>query len=391
MQPDFARMQRILAALVAADSQNPPGREAEVAAVVTRKLTEAGCTTELDAYAPGRANVIGRFENGPGPVFALNTHMDVVPCGEGWSTDPLELRAVNGRLYGRGACDCKGPLAAMLEAMRLLIADRESWSGTLLGIFVADEETASAGARRIAACGMRIDHAVIGEPTGNRIAIAHKGSLRPLVRVRGVATHSSAPDDGDNAIYRAATLIGLVERLHADTIRHRTHPLTGAASLTITRANAGVADNVVPDAMDLLLDRRIVPGEDEAAVKAELEGFLRDAEARHGIRTEILEWRATTGGAAETRAEAPIVAAALAASRAAGVAECGPIGFPGACDFVHFRTLGAEAVIVGPGSLSVAHKPDEFVPTDEFFASCTIYRDIARSMLARGRRAAAQR
>jgi acetylornithine deacetylase/succinyl-diaminopimelate desuccinylase-like protein len=136
--------------------------------------------------------------------------------------------------------------------------------------------------------------------------------------------------------------------------------------------------------MDLLLDRRMVPGEDEAAVRAELEGFLRDAEARHGVRAEIVEWRPTTGGAAETRADAPIVAAALAASRAAGVAASEPIGFPGACDFVHFRTLGAEAVIVGPGSLSVAHKPDEFVPTDEFFASCTIYRDIARSMLARG-------
>lgn len=384
MQPDFARLQRILAALVATDSQNPPGREAEVAAVVTRKLTEAGCTTELDAYAPGRANVIGRFENGRGPVFVFNTHMDTVPCGEGWSSDPLELREAGGRLYGRGACDCKGPLAAMLEAMRILIADRAAWSGTLLGVFVADEEAASAGAKRIAASGLRVDYAVIGEPTGNRVAIAHKGSLRPLVRVHGRAAHSSAPDDGDNAIYRAARLVGLVERFHAETIRQRTHPLTGAASLTITRASAGVADNVVPDAMDLLFDRRMVPGEDEAAAKAELEGLLRDAEARHGVRAEIVEWRATTGGAAETAADAPIVAAALAASRAAGVEATAPIGFPGACDFVHFRSLGAEAVIVGPGSLSVAHKPDEFVPLDEFMASCTIYRDIAQAMLGRG-------
>ncbi len=212
-------------------------------------------------------------------MFAFNTHMDVVPVGGGWSGDPLRLAAREGRYYGRGTCDCKGPLAAMVEAIRMLVADRTSWSGTLLAVFVADEEVASEGARRFAASRPAIDYAVVGEPTSNQVVIAHKGSLRPLVRVEGTMAHSSTPDLGENAIYGAARFVPLVEAFHRDVVRHRTHPLVGAASLTITRCTAGVADNVVPDRCDLLLDRRMVPGEDEGAVRAEIEALVASAHA----------------------------------------------------------------------------------------------------------------
>jgi succinyl-diaminopimelate desuccinylase len=154
----------------------------------------------------------------------------------------------------------KGPLIAMVEAMRLLIAERSSWSGTILGVFVADEEVASEGAKRYASTRPHIDYAVIGEPTSNGTVIAHKGSLRPIVRIHGVSAHSGMPDLGENAVYQAARLIGVVEEHHRTVVRHRTHPLVGQASLTVTRANAGIADNVVPDRCDVMLDRRMVPG-----------------------------------------------------------------------------------------------------------------------------------
>lgn len=379
--PDAARMRRELAALVAVDSQNPPGHEAAAAALVAGWLAAAGFEVEVDEYRPGRANLVARLANGPGPTFAFNTHLDVVPAGDGWSSDPFVLREADGRLHGRGACDCKGPLVAMVEAMRMLAADRAGWSGTLLGVFVADEEVASEGARRFAAGRPAIDFAVVGEPTSNATVTAHKGSLRPLVRVHGVAAHSGAPDRGDNAIYRAAKLVGLVEEMHETVVSHRTHPLLGAASLTVTRIHAGVADNVLPDRCDLLLDRRTLPNEDEAAVKAEIAGLLRQAEARFGVRAEIAEWRPTTGGATETAPDRPLVRAALAASAANGAAVAGPFGFQGACDLVHFRALGADGVVIGPGSLAVAHKPDEYVPADEFVAASLVYRDVARAML----------
>lgn len=380
--PDFARMKRELAELVAIRSENPPGREIEAAHYVRDRLAPLGFEIALDEYKPGRVNIEAKLFNGPGPVFAFNTHMDVVPVGEGWSSDPFVLRESDGRLYGRGACDCKGPLASMLEAVRMLAADRASWSGTLLAVFVADEEIASEGAKLYASRKPKIDFAVVGEPTSNTVYSAHKGSLRPLVRVLGVPAHSGSPHLGENAIYRAGELLALIAEQHENDVRHRTHPLVGGASLTVTRIHGGHADNVLPGACEMLLDRRLVPGEDEAAVKADIAALLALAHERFGLRAEIIEWKPTTGGATETAPDRPIVLASLAACRANGVGEPGPFGFQGACDLVHFRSTGAEGVVIGPGSLSVAHKADEFVPVDEFETSSLIYRDIAKAMLA---------
>ena len=384
LSPDVTRMKRELAELVAIDTQNPPGHEARAAQFLRGLLMTDGFEVALQEYKPARVNVVARLENGAGPVFAFNTHMDVVPVGDGWSSDPFVLKEMDGRLYGRGACDCKGPLAAMLEAMRMLAAERAAWSGTLLGVFVADEEIASDGARFYASSAPKIDAAVVGEPTSNATFTAHKGSLRPVVRVHGVSAHSGTPHLGENAIYRAGELLGLVAEHHEKVVRHRTHPLVGAASLTVTRMNGGHADNVLPGACDLVFDRRMVPGEDEEMVKREISDLLALARERLGVRAEIVGYRATTGTATETALGTPIVQASLAASRAHGVAKPGPFGFQGGCDLVHFRKLGAQGTVIGPGDLAVAHKPDEFVPVDEFVTASLIYRDVAKAMLRNG-------
>ena len=367
-----------LARLVSFDTQNPPGDEAACAEWLAGELADIGCAVEVDAFAPGRANVVATLTNGPGPVFAFNTHMDVVPAGAGWSGDPLVLRESGENLVGRGACDAKGPLAAMVEAIALLAAERGRWSGTVLGVFVADEEVASAGARRFAASGRRVDLVVVGEPSGNAPIVAHKGSLRPLVRVHGRSAHSATPDLGLNAIYQAGRLLPHLAAHHA-ALAGRAHPLVGAPSLTVTRAAAGIADNMVPEHCDLLLDRRLVPGETEDSALAGIRAVLAAAE---GVDADIIALRPTTGGAAETTPGHEMIAAALAAARRHGVADPRPFGFQGACDFVHFRDAGAEGLVLGPGDLAVAHKPDEFVPRAELEAAALIYRDIALAMLA---------
>lgn len=377
-------MKADLARLVSFKTENPPGREVEAAQFLADLFQRDGFTAEIDQYKPGRANIVAKLENGAGPVFAFNTHMDVVPAGEGWSGDPFDLRERDGKLFGRGACDAKGPLAAMIEAMRLLHAQRASWRGTLLGVFVGDEEVASEGAKHYAGLRPKVDFAVIGEPTSNSTVIAHKGSLRPWVRIHGVSAHSGTPEAGENAIYKAARFVAMVENFHRDVIRHRTHPLVGGASLTITRAAAGTADNVLPDRCDLLLDRRMVPGEDEAAVKAEISQLVANAAKEAAVRAEILEYKPTTGGATETAANHPVAVASLAASKRHGAKVTEPQGFQGGCDLVHFRTAGAQGTVIGPGSLALAHKPDEFVPIDEFVTASLIYRDVALDMLKAG-------
>nr|WP_313060312.1 M20 family metallopeptidase [Agrobacterium cavarae] len=379
--PDTARMKRELAEIIAIRSENPPGGEGEVAVYVERLLKKEGFSVSLTEYKPGRFNVEARLENGTGPVFAFNTHMDTVPAGDGWTSDAFTLREADGKLFGRGACDCKGPLIAMIEAMRMLAADRSTWSGTLLGVFVGDEEIASEGAKYYASTKPNIDFAVVGEPTSNTTYSAHKGSLRPVVRVQGLTAHSGTPHLGDNAIYRAGQLLTLIETYHNEVVRKRTHPLVGEASLTVTRITGGHADNVLPGACDLLLDRRMVPGEDEEVVKQELAALLKDAYDRFGVKAQIIDYKATTGSATETAPDHPVVLASLKACQENGTIDPGPFGFQGGCDLVHFRSLGAQGTVIGPGSLSVAHKADEFVPVDEFITCSVIYRDMARTML----------
>lgn len=369
----------LLARLVAFDTQNPPGREVDCAHFIGEQLACLGFSVTYDDIDRGRCNVVAALDNGSGPAFAFNTHIDVVPAGDGWSGDAFRLREAEGRLYGRGACDAKGSLAAMIAAGGRLAAARETWLGRLLLVFVADEEAASLGAKRYAANKPRIDYAVIGEPTGNAVVTAHKGSIRPLVRVRGVTAHSGTPDLGVNAIFKASRLLTLIED-GSRAVARRRHPLCGAASMTVTRLSAGVADNVVPDRCEFLLDRRLVPGESEEEAKGSIGALLAQAREEHGVEAEIVEWRSTTGGATETAADKPFVRAALATSAAHGGGG-GPRGFQGACDLVHFNSVGAEGVVIGPGDLAVAHKPNEFVPVDELHAAVSVYETLARAML----------
>ena len=316
--PDRARLIDTLARLVAANTENPPGWEVEAAKYLAHQLTGLGFKVDLHDIAEGRPNVVARLDNGPGPVFAFNSHMDVVPAGSGWTSDPFKLRSKDGRLFGRGACDAKGPIAAMIEAIRMLCAARDRWAGTLLAVFVVDEEVASRGARAFVADRPKIDLCIVGEPTSNAVVVAHKGSMRPVIRVRGVPAHSASPDKGENALYKAASLLLMIEKRHQG-LSASSHPLLGPPSMTVTRIHGGHADNVVPESCELLIDRRMIPGESEDGVRAQFEKLLVEARALHGVDAEIVEYRATTGGASETSADQPIVISALQSAQRHGV------------------------------------------------------------------------
>jgi len=145
----------------------------------------------------------------------------------------------------------------------------------------------------------------------------------------------------------------------------------------VTRISGGIADNVVPDACEIVLDRRLLPGEDADAALDALRELLAQAKEDHDIAAEVVRVR-TASGAAETAVTSPIVRHSLAAT-----AQAVPAGFTGGCDLVHFRALGSDGIILGPGSLDQAHKPDEYVPKAELAQAAALYRDIALSMLRR--------
>lgn len=378
-EPDVASLVGLLERLVAIDTQNPPGQEAEAAALLATELDGLGFATEVRPLAEGRANVVARLDNGVGPCFAFNSHMDTVPVGGGWTSDPLRLTERDGRLFARGACDAKGPITAMVEAGRLLSARRDAWRGTLLLAFVADEEIDGGGSRALVKQQPKADLVVVGEPTNNAVCAAHKGCLRPLIRAKGRAAHSGRPELGVNAILAAGHLMSLFDE-HDRELRTQNHPLVGHASLTVTRIAGGIGDNIVPDNCEMVLDRRLLPGETLDDALSNLHALLARAKRDYGVEAELAAIR-TMAGPTETAVADPLVVEAVAISRRHGVTFPQPGGLTGGCDLVHFRDAGAVGIVLGPGSLDVAHQPDEYVPKDELVRAALIYCDIAAAMM----------
>ena len=305
--------------------------------------------------------------------------MDTVPVGGSWTSNPFRLTERDGRLFARGACDAKGPIVAMAEAGRLLASQRDLWRGTLVMMFVADEEIDGGGSRALAKQQPTPDLIVIGEPTNNAVFAAHKGCLRPLIRAKGKAAHSGRPELGVNAILAANQLTSLFD-VRDRELRAQNHPLVGHASLTVTRIAGGIADNVVPDNCELVLDRRLLPGETLDAALDDLHALLARAKRDHGVDAEIAAIR-TKAGSTETALDDPLVRKAVAISRTHGVTFPQPGGLTGGCDLVHFHDVGAVGIVLGPGSLDVAHQPAEYVPKDDLARAALIYRDIAVAMM----------
>jgi succinyl-diaminopimelate desuccinylase len=378
-EPDVARLTGLLERLVAIDTQNPPGSEVEAAALLASELEAIGFATEVRRVGDGRANVVGRIDNGAGPCFAFNSHMDTVPVGGGWTSNPFRLTGRDGKLFGRGACDAKGPIVAMAEAGRLLALQRDLWRGTLVMMFVADEEINGGGSRALAEEQPTPDLIVVGEPTNNAVFSAHKGCLRPLIRATGKAAHSGRPELGVNAILAASRLTSLFDARDRE-LRALHHPLVGHASLSVTRIAGGVGDNVIPESCEMVLDRRLLPGETLDDALDDLQALLTRAKRDHGVDAEIVAIR-TKAGSTETAVDDPLVRNAVAISRAHGVTFPQPGGLTGGCDLVHFHDFGAVGIVLGPGSLDVAHQPDEYVPKDDLACAALIYRDIAVAMM----------
>jgi acetylornithine deacetylase/succinyl-diaminopimelate desuccinylase len=219
----------------------------------------------------------------------------------------------------------------------------------------------------------------VGEPTNNAVCAAHKGCLRPLIRAKGRAAHSGRPELGANAILAAGHLMSAFYERDRE-LRGQNHPLVGHASLTVTRIAGGIGDDVVPDNCEMVLDRRLLPGETLNEALSDLHALLARAKRDQAVEAERAAIR-TMAEPTETSVSDPLVVEAVAISRQHGVTLPQPGRLTGGCDLVHFRNAGVVGVVLGPGSLDVAHQPDEYVPKDDLARAALIYRDIACAMM----------
>jgi acetylornithine deacetylase/succinyl-diaminopimelate desuccinylase-like protein len=246
--------------------------------------------------------------------------------------------------------------------------------GDLVMTAVVDEEASSTGARKLVPsldAGVAGGFALVGEPTSMQVGIAHRGSLRPVVAVTGRTAHSSRPEQGVNAIYRSVPVIEAF-RAYAERIKERSHPLCGSPSAAVTIMSAGIAENVIPGRSELTLDRRMIPGELEAEVVAEIEAVL-DAVRSEGVDVRIDRMLATTGGASALEERHPLVELAVASASAATGKHAAVVGLSGACDMTHFRARGIPCVVLGPGDGAQAHQPDEHIDLRELDQGALAY------------------
>ncbi len=359
--------------LVRIPSVNPPGGEGPVAAYLQQRFTALGLSAHVTDVEPGRPNVVGTM---PGPEggkrLVFNTHLDVVPAGDGWSRDPFDPWVSDGKIYGRGTSDPKGSLAAMVHAIEAVCAAGVGLAGDVVLAGAMDEEVGSLGTRSMVA-GLRADMAVVGEPTGCEVCVAHKGSCRPVIVVRGRVAHAAEPEQGLNAITSAVPVLGALER-YGKQLRRRRHRLLESPTAVVTIIQGGTKANMVPDRCEILVDRRLVPGETADRVTAELEAIFGGLRARHpDLQVVIDRFGPTTGGPSETEITHPLVQAALTAVSRVRGGRARPHGFTLNCDMTIFREHGVPTVILGPGEPKIAHQPDEFVPVGELVTAARIY------------------
>jgi acetylornithine deacetylase/succinyl-diaminopimelate desuccinylase family protein len=379
---DAGELLEIARALIAARSENPGGTEDAAAEVARTVLIELGASPETIRGDAGRPSVVATIGAVDGPTLAWNGHLDTVPAGslDTWSVDPFAGEVIDGRLIGRGACDMKGPIAAALAAVAAIRRAGVELRGALTFHLAADEELSGLhGTKVLLDRGLLTQGAaIVGEPTDLHIALAERGGAWITATAYGAAAHGSQPDRGVNAITSMARfLLRLPEVVPAAV-----HPLCGRATVNAAIIEGGSAPNVVPDRCAVDIDRRILPGEsDPEAVLAPFRVLSEDLRREHpevDVRSEIREWTE----AAEAPGDSSIAEASRVATAAEGVAAS-DVGFTGITDARYYINDAAiPTVILGPGSLSVAHTADEWVAVEELVTAARIYARLIVGVLA---------
>jgi acetylornithine deacetylase len=362
MRADAQYCRETLAGLVGINSINPAFTggatdERGAADFVSARLEALGASVTRHEPAPGRVSVTGRLAGaGGGRSLMLYGHYDTVGI-EGMS-HPFGAEVRDGRLYGRGAYDMKGGVTACLAALKLLRDAGITLRGDVIICAVADEETESLGMRDILTR-VRTDGAVVTEPTELDVCVAHKGFCWLAVETEGRAAHGSRFDMGLDANLRMGRFLAALESLERE-VRHRTpHPLLGPPSLHVGTLRGGTAPSVYAAHARAEIERRMVPGETEDGVTAEVRALVdRLAAEDPAFRAEVTPY--LTRPAFEVPADAPIVQAIVGASRVVRGAEPRLVGQSPWMDASLLAQAGTEIVVLGPVGTG-AHADTEWV------------------------------
>ncbi|MFA7233344.1 MAG: M20 family metallopeptidase [Terrimicrobiaceae bacterium] len=359
--------------LVRIPSVNPDGEpgtprtgEAACAEWLARFLGAAGAEAELREVLPGRPNVVARFPSDrPGkPRILFAPHTDTVSV-TGMTIEPFSGEIRNGKLFGRGATDTKGPMASMLKALKDAVPmipglPYEIWFAGLMG-----EEAGQHGAKALSAQ-EGFAFVIAGEPTGLNVVHTHKGSAWVSLHTTGVAVHASKPEAGVNAIYKMCEAVDVIRREIGPALAELVDPVLGNPTVSVGTITGGSKVNIVPDSCHAVVDLRTIPGQDISIVEKLLRARVPDI----GISMTVSQPLYTD----------PVHPLVQALQRCgAGLA-----GAPWFCDAAVFSGRGCPSVAMGPGSIAQAHTCDEFISVDDLEKGAKFFLGFLQSLRPAG-------
>lgn len=374
----------LLSDLVAIESVNPAykgGQRGEVAVgeYIAAYLRKLDITPQFQEALPWRSNVVGELRGTRDKTLILEAHMDTVTLEP--MPDALTPHVRDGRMYGRGACDDKASIAAMLYALKLLQEHGNGDHATVLFAATVDEEVAYGGVLALVQAQLqapsRANGAVVGEPTRLVPVIGHKGVERFVIRTRGRAAHTSRLQEGNNAIYQMVEVIRALRETVEPRFPARYIPRVGAPTMCISTIHGGLQVNMVPDECVIEIDRRTVPGEMPAQVLAEIDAVLDEVRRREPTFQIEREPAAVSDFALDTPPGSSI---AQAAKRACAALDL-PSEFGGAPYGTDASKLAEVAhipsIVLGPGDILQAHTNDEWVEIKQVVQAAEIYAQMA--------------
>lgn len=361
----------------------PGATEERVARFVSDYLESEGFEVHMEEAAPGRPNVWAVWEGDlPGKTLLFEAHTDVVTEGDAgvWEHPPFAAEVSDGRIFGRGACDTKGNLAAAVMAVKAIKDSGIPFPGRLVLCHPADEEGMMRGIKAFIRGGHAegVDAALICEPEENQLCVKQKGAMRVEVVVRGKMAHGAMPLSGVNPVTRAARFVVAVEDLEREEMtRCGKDAYLGYPSLTPTillGPEAGEPQiNVIPSGAYVALDIRTVPSQSHEEVRAKLEEILarlKSEDEDFDASLAVIEARPPT----ETPMDEPLLTAMAASYRYVTGREPVYNGVPGATDGTLLHAwAGVPVVTTGAGDRQVPHHRDEWVSVDELVETCRLY------------------
>ncbi|MBN2219670.1 MAG: M20 family metallopeptidase [Kosmotogaceae bacterium] len=360
-------VEKLLLDLCSANTTNPPGKEDLAAVILHRMLVDKGVDVEIQRVAENRSNVVARLHrDSVRPYLVLSGHMDVVPAGSNWDSDPFKPELVDGKLIARGSADMKGGLSALIAAL-IDLSEDSNFSGNVALVATCDEEVGCSGIRYfLEHQTFEVSGVIIGEPTSLRLATGEKGAIWLKLKFRGKSAHGSQPQNGVNAITRLfsaytelSQVLGKIEGL--------------TESLNIIRG--GSKENTVPDEAECVIDIRFAENTDSSEIIALVDSVLSKYNQSEKIILLNRESFSSSGNLTESVKEV--------LKKMAMNAE--DITMTYFTDGAFTASQGIETVILGPGSPSMAHRSNEYVELEEVHMARRLYVEIARNYFERTR------